>query len=155
MYDFLSPKGQRVWMFYERGLREGLSFNEIIRIVREAGLGYRRTEMLADLRKMAAYLGRWDWLQRRPRHLQIPEEAFAPTRTPTPQPYMVTVEGEVFNPYTGEREVVYYSLGYPDRPSVEQALEDARMAFNLRASIGETDWIFTPRRVVKCYGWRG
>lgn len=111
MYEGLTEKGRKVWMFLERGIREGKTFNQIIREMRELGLGYRRKDMLHDLRTISKALGKFDWLQRMPPHRIIDEEVVVRASKPTVKRFLVTFEVKLYDPETSSTLVKYFTIG--------------------------------------------
>lgn len=92
MYEGLTEKGMRIWQFLEKGVREGLSFNQIIRIAREQKISYRRADMLHDLRIISKAVGKTDWQARAPSHRVVDEDFVIRTKNPTPKRFLVTFE---------------------------------------------------------------
>lgn len=153
MYEGLTEKGRKVWQFLEKGIRQGLSFNQIIRLAREQGIGYRRADMLHDLRVISKAIGNFDWLKRMPKNRIIDEEVAVKTKYPTPKRFMVTFEVKVFNRDTGETLTKYFTVGSDYRMPLYYYERSLFNQFNTPEFIDTYKYEIVEARPVKAFGW--
>lgn len=153
MYEGLTEKGMRIWQFLEKGIRQGLSFNQIIRLAREQGISYRRKDMLHDLRVISRAIENFDWLKRAPKHRIIDEEVAVRTEFPTPKRFMVTFRVRLYNSQTGEEQVKFFTVGSDYKRPLswfEQALYDS---FNAPEFIDQYKYVIVDAKPEKVFGW--
>lgn len=119
----LSRAGQRVYHFLIEGLKQGLSGTEIMKILREHGLGYRLTDFYNDLRILRGEMMRWDTMKYVPREKVITERLYTPTTTPLPSRFSTVMRVEYINLETGEEGETYITLHH-DTPLKRLELEE-------------------------------
>lgn len=153
MYEGLTEKGMKVWQFLEKGIRQGLSFNQIIQLAREEGISYRRKDMLHDLRVVSRAIGNFDWVKRAPKNRIIDEEVAVRTKYPTPKRFMVTFRVTLYNNQTGEELTKFFTVGSDYKmplSSYERALYDS---FNAPEFIDQYKYVIIDARPEKIFGW--
>lgn len=109
--------------FLLRGIREGLSGMEIMRALREQGLGYRLTEFYHDLRLLKGASERWDRVKYVPKDKIPSEELYVPSTLKVPSKYLTFFECEMRNRVTGEKVTKYFGVQHDVRYPVS-VLED-------------------------------
>lgn len=153
MYEGLTEKGLKIWQFLEKGVREGLSFNQIIRIAREQGISYRRADMLHDLRVIAKAVGKTDWQVRAPSHRVVDEDFVIRTKNPTPKRFMVTFEVEFRDLLSGEIQKKYITVGSDEYHTLSWYREKLIEAVYNEEYISMYNNELLSARWVKAFGW--
>lgn len=154
MYEGLSEKGSRFWMFIESGIRQGLSFRRIWRTFREAGVKYGWRTFLKDARIVSSNIGNWEWIRRRPKWMTMPEEAFPKTKRPTPTKYMVTFRVQLRHIETGETTYKYFTFGSDQRLSLREYEDIARRELSKPEALERYWYEVVGLEFAKAFGWR-
>lgn len=87
----LSEKGKALYGYLISLAQQGYSANKALEALRELGLGYRRTDFLADWRIITAAAEKSEKLKYVPRHAVISDRLYVPAQTSYPEKYMTTV----------------------------------------------------------------
>jgi len=153
MYEGLTERGLKVWQFLEKGIRQGLSFNQIIRLAREHGIGYRRKDMLHDLRVISKAIGKFDYLKRMPKHNIINEDTVVRTKYPTPKKFMVTFKVTLYDQSTGSTMVKYFTVGSDYHQPLSFYERSLYNAFNTPEFIDAYKNIIIKAEPEKAIGW--
>jgi len=153
MYEGLTDRGAKVWQFLEKGIKQGLSFNQIINKAREAGIGYRRSDMLKDLRTISKAMEKFDWIKRRPKHLPVTEDVAVKTKTPTPRKFMATFKVTLFNPETGETFEKHFTVGTDYKQPLSYFEEQLYSSFNAPEVTERYNTEIINAEIEKVFGW--
>lgn len=106
----ISNKGESLAGFLFRGVREDYSSNSIINILKEHGYGYRRSEMLKDIRLYRVAWEKFEAIKRLPDHVTPPKDYFIGAKDVTiPKRYLYTYREIKTNSETGERSESYHT----------------------------------------------
>jgi len=87
--------------FMKSAIRRGLSANKTLKLLRDAGLGYRRTIFLADFRSYLDIPAKTNLLRYVPRLYRPSKKLFTEPNVLQRHRYKYTVEIKVFKPKTG------------------------------------------------------
>lgn len=153
MYEGLSEKGLKIWQFLEKGVREGLSFNQIIRLAREQGISYRRQDMLRDLRIISKAIGKFDWQQRSPMNRVVDEEFVVRTHKPTVRKFVVTFEVKFMDTLTGETITKHLSVTSDGYHSLNWYRDELIHAVSTDETMSQYNNVIVGVKVAKAVGW--
>jgi hypothetical protein len=137
-----------------RGIREGKSGVEIMKELRELGLGYRLTDFYNDLRIIKGEGMKWDTLKYVRRDRVISEDLYSLGNIRKDVRFLTTFEVEIEDLVTRQRKTVYVTVGH-DIPLRRADLEEIALA-PITENIPEYEgWTsYTIRRVVPVKGLR-
>ncbi|MEM1710623.1 MAG: hypothetical protein QW820_07010 [Sulfolobales archaeon] len=121
--QFLSKAGQRVYHFLIKGIQEGLSGTEIMKTLRERGLGYRLTDFYNDLRVLKGEISKWDTMKFVPKDKVISERLYTPVTTTYPAKFATVFRIEYMDEATGLKDVRYVTVNH-DAPMRRNDLEE-------------------------------
>ena len=153
MYEGLTDKGMKIWQFLEKGIRQGLSFNQIINKARELGISYRRKDMLHDLRVISKAIENFDYIKRMPKHRVVNEDVAIKTKFPTPKRFMVTFEVKLLNTETGEEVTKYFTVGSDYKQPLNYFESSLYDSFNAPEFVDTYKFEITEATPVKIFGW--
>lgn len=119
----LSEAGKKAYHFILRGLTEGLSGTEIMKILREHGLGYRLSDFYNDLRILKGESIKWDSMKFVPRDKVISDRLYTPTELVSLNKYVTICEVEYIDTLTGEKKKSYVAVGH-DAPLRRRDIEE-------------------------------
>jgi len=120
---FLSAQGRRVYQFLLKGIQEGKTGAQILRELRELGLGYRLTDFYNDLRILKGESMRWDTLKYVRRDRVISEDLYSPGNIRKDVRFLTTFEIEIEDVMTRAKSRVYVTVGH-DVPMRRGELEE-------------------------------
>lgn len=123
----LSEKGRQVWQYLVKGIREGKSGAEIMRELRELGLGYRLQDFYNDLRIIRGEELRWDTLKYVRRDRVISEDLYSLGNIRKDVRFLTTFEIEIEDLETRQRKTVYVTVGH-DIPMRREDLEEIALS---------------------------
>lgn len=106
----LSKMGQKVYQFILRGLSEGKSGIEIMKTLREQGLGYRLSDFYNDLRLLKGETVKWDTMRYVPREKVVTERLYTPTEKPIPTNFLTIMRIDYIDLMTMKKNYVYVSV---------------------------------------------
>lgn len=118
--------GQKVYQFLVKGIQEGLSGTEIMKILREKGLGYRLQDFYNDLRILKGEIQKWDTMRFVPKEKIISERLYTPTTSPLPTKFSTIFRIDYYDPETGKKNSSYITIHH-DTPMRRQDLEEMAM----------------------------
>lgn len=153
MYEGLTEKGMRIWQFLEKGVREGLSFNRIIRIAREQGISYRRADMLHDLRIISKAVGKTDWQQRAPMNRVVDEEFVIRAHNPTVRKFVVTFEVKFRDEMTSETYTKHLSVTSDGYHTLNWYRDKLIHAVSTDETMSQYNNVIVGVKVAKAVGW--
>lgn len=119
----LSEGGKRAYHFLIQGIRQGLSGAEILRTLRQHGLGYRIQDFYNDLRILTGEARKWDTMKFVPRDKVITEKLYTPATYMAKGNFITRFEVEVLDEETGEIKILYTSVIH-DTPMTRRELEE-------------------------------
>jgi len=118
----LSKKGQELFHFLIKGLQEGKSGLQILKELRELGLGYRTQDFYNDLRIVKGEILKWETMKFVKRDAVISESLYTPSER-AKTPFVTKVRVEIENVLTGERKEIYVSVTH-DTPLKRRDIEE-------------------------------
>jgi hypothetical protein len=122
----VSEAGAFLYRFYQRGVAEGMGSNEMIRALREEGYGYRRTEMLSDIRLARIEWDKTDAMSRLPAVSPIPEDYYTPAEfTSVTKRYATVARTTYRDVETGEEFTDYITVGHNEPLTAGEVEEEA------------------------------
>ncbi|MEM2506957.1 MAG: hypothetical protein QXF61_07950 [Nitrososphaeria archaeon] len=119
----LSEAGKKAYHFILRGLTEGLSGTEILKILREHGLGYRLSNFYNDLRILKGETTKWDTIKYVPRDKVISDKLYTPTELTGLNKYITICKVEYVDVMTGEKRKSHIAVGH-DAPLRRKDIEE-------------------------------
>lgn len=125
--QFLSRAGQRVYHFLLKGIQEGLSGTEIMKMLRERGLGYRLTDFYSDLRILKGEMGKWDTMKFVPKDKVISERLYTPVMTTYPTKFTTVFRIEYIEKTTGQKGERFIAVNH-DAPMKRRELEEVAVS---------------------------
>lgn len=109
--QFLSKAGQRVYHFLIDGLKKGLPGTEIMKTLRQHGLGYRLQDFYNDLRILKGEMEKWDTMKFVPRFKVISDKLYTPSEKVSKN-FMTVFEITYFDPEVGEYISQHVAVGH-------------------------------------------
>jgi hypothetical protein len=120
--DLLSQKGKQLYHFILSGIQQGKSGAEILRALRELGMGYRTQDFYNDLRIIKGETLKWETMKNVRRDAVISPDLYTPSSV-AKRNYVTKFLVEVENMYTHEKHQVYVSVLH-DAPMKRIELEE-------------------------------
>lgn len=122
MLEGLSERGRQVFNFLLKGAKEGLSGADVLRTLRQHGLGYNKQIFYRDYRIVKVAQGRWDSMKWTPHNRIIPEEYYKTAKSPLRGNYMTTVKIRALDTETSEIVDRYVTI-FHDRLKTREEIE--------------------------------
>jgi len=149
----ISEAGKRVINYLLKGIQEGLSGTEIMRILREHGLGYRLSDFYNDLRILKGETMKWETMKYVPKEKVISERLYTPTLKAGERKFLTVFEAIVYDPLTGERFTTYVSVGH-DAPMKRAELEEeARELLEAKPKLYQMEYGYVVERLMPVRGY--
>ena len=121
----MATRRERLQPYIEKAVRMGLTANETLRQIRATGPAYRRTDFLADYRRLAQIPIKADRLKYVPHKYRPGPALYVPTITTMGAEYRYTVKLTVRNTVTGELTQIYNRLASDTPMTISKMLEIA------------------------------
>lgn len=150
----LSEKGRQVWHVLYRGVKEGLSGTEIMRILREQGLGYRLADFYNDLRLIKGETLKHETMKYVRRDYIISERLYTPSPHTGKFKFITNYRIDYIDLITGEKGTMYTSIGH-DAPMRRKDLDElALQTAGIRLPGYEGIQLYEITRVIPVGGYK-
>jgi len=104
LLEELTSKGKFLANIYRAYINRGFSFNSVQKVLMEAGLSYRRSEMLNDWNVIKASVSAWKENLPSDPSVPIPESFYTEADIKGPEQFYTKVKATVINQNTGMEE---------------------------------------------------
>jgi len=118
----LSEKGKQLFHFIAKGIELGKSATQILKELRELGLGYRMQDFYNDVRIIKGEMLKWDTMKFVPRENIISESLYTPSER-AKAPFVTKVLVQYKNLETGEVKEKVISILH-DHPMKREEIEE-------------------------------
>ncbi|MEM1726592.1 MAG: hypothetical protein QXH85_05690 [Candidatus Bathyarchaeia archaeon] len=149
----ISEAGKRVFNYLIKGIQEGLSGTEIMRVLREHGLGYRLSDFYNDLRILKGETLKWDTMKYVPRDKMISERLYTPTLRGGERKFLTVFEATVYDPSTGERFTTYVSVGHDTPMRRIELEEEARELLETKPELYQMEYGYVVEKLIPIRGY--